>query len=284
MILGTRAIKDSEMLVRDTHDQPPFGKFSPSSLQSALIKIVKKSVLKRGIFRSSMTRLIMGAKGRPIDVSFRGCNFRLLGHNNLIEYGILLNPDYNADDIDFLINGAQHGANFVDIGSNIGLYSLPLAKAAGAQGTVISVDANPLMEQTLNWNADASQLSNIKMCCCAVSDQEGRGDLMVRKDDIAIVNVVEKEGGAVEIRTLSSIIAQAGVSSIYGLKIDIEGHEDKALVPFLDASPRSLLPRRIVIEHPEPDEDYPGCTSAFQRHGYTLVSRSRNNSFYMLER
>jgi hypothetical protein len=29
-----------------------------------------------------------------------------------------------------------------------------------------------------------------------------------------------------------------------------KGHEDKALPPFLDLAERSMLPRRIVIEHP----------------------------------
>ena len=69
---------------------------------------------------------------------------------------------------------------------------------------------------------------------------------------------------------------------IDGLKIDIEGHEDKALAPFLDGGERSMLPRRIVIEHPEPDADYPGCAAAFARHGYELVGRTRNNSLYRL--
>jgi len=36
----------------------------------------------------------------------------------------------------------------------------------------------------------------------------------------------------------------------YGLKIDIEGHEDKALVPFLLNAPKTLLPNKIVIEQP----------------------------------
>lgn len=234
------------------------------------------------MFRGSMAALIMRLSNTPLDVIFRGCGFRLFGNQNLIEYGILLEPKYNAGDIDFLLEGSTATANFVDLGSNIGLYSLPCAKAA-PQGVTVSIDANPKMADLLSWNTVASNLTNVRMISCAVSDTEGRGDLVIRKDDIAIVALVEKQDGAVPVRTLASIIAELGLNAIYGLKIDIEGHEDKALVPFLDKARRELLPKRIVIEHPEPEVDYPGCTAAFARHGYALVGRSRNNSFYRLE-
>ena len=45
---------------------------------------------------------------------------------------------------------------------------------------------------------------------------------------------------------------------------------------------REAVARRIVIEHPEPDADYPGCAAAFARRGYRLVARTRNNSLYTL--
>ena len=95
--------------------------------------------------------------------------------------------------------------------------------------------------------------------------------------------VEETGAGPIPVRTLEALLAEAGITRIDGLKIDIEGHEDKALAPFLDTAPRSMLPRRIVIEHPEPGADYPGCAAAFARHGYELVGRTRNNSLYRRE-
>jgi FkbM family methyltransferase len=276
-----RTIKASEMR-GDALVQPPFGTYAPRGKQKALLFLARITFLKRGLFRRTMTRLIMGQSGTPIDVDFRGCHFRLQGANNLIEFGILLNPRYNGEDIDFLIDGAPSGANFVDVGSNIGLYSLPMAKAASPKGRVVSIDANPLMASTLTWNANASNLSNVQVISCAVSDRDGRADLMVRKDDIAIVHVVEKSDGAVPVRTLSSLLEEHNIQSIHGLKIDIEGHEDKALVPFLSQAPKQLLPKRIVIEHPKPTEDYPGCTAVFKARGYLLKGRNQNNSLYEL--
>lgn len=282
MTSAFRDIKPDEYRLQRTESEPPFGTFAPGTLQRALISLAKGSVLHRGIFRSTMTRLIMGWNGKPLDVMFRDCSYRLRGMNNLIEYGILLNPVYNRADIDFLIEGAPTGANFLDIGSNIGLYALPMAKAAGVTGKLVAIDANPLMAQTLLANAGFSLLDNVLMFACAVSDREGHADLKVRKDDIAIVQVDENPEGEIPVRTLKSIVDDAGLATIHGLKIDIEGHEDKALVPFMEAASQSLLPRRIVIEHPNPDEDYPGCAAVFAKRGYILMGRSRNNSFYAL--
>ena len=264
-------------------DQPPFGTFAPNVLQRVLIGLARHTFLHRGTFRASLARLIMGKSGKPLDVSFRGCNYRLMGQSNLIEYGILLHPKYNAADIEFLIEGAQPGSNFLDIGSNIGLYALSLAKAAGKAGTLIAIDANPQMAQMLSANAAASGLDNVRMYACAVSDKDGHCDLVVHKNDVASVAVVESEAGSIPVRTLGSIINEVGIERIYGLKIDIEGHEDKALAPFLQAAPQELLPRRIVIEHPKSFDDYPACARALANRGYTLVGQSRNNSFYLHE-
>jgi FkbM family methyltransferase len=278
-----RPIKATEQTPADKYSKEPFGTFAPNLVQRLLIALAQNSFLKRGLFRGTISRLIMGLGGKPIDVRFRGCAYRLRGQNNLIEYGLLLNPCYNKRDIDFLIEGSNPGDNFVDLGSNIGLYTLPMAAAAGANGVVVAVDANPMMAHTLRDNLAASQFSHVRVFSVAVSDADGRADLMVLKDDVAIVHIVEKTDGSVPVRTLASIISECAVDSIYGLKIDIEGHEDKALVPFMIAAPHALLPKRIVIEHPKPNEDYPGCAAIFAKRGYELVERNQNNSFYVLK-
>jgi FkbM family methyltransferase len=225
-----------------------------------------------------MTRLIMAlGGGRAIDVVFRDATFRITGARNLMEQGILLHPRYNQADLDFLAPAVKD-AIFVDVGSNIGLYALPLAKLAAR---VVTIDANPRMAALLSRNAALSGLGNVTTLVSAVSDKAGRADLLVRKDDEAIVRIEEHATGAIDVNTLEDLLAGAGVGPIGGLKIDIEGHEDQALAPFLRAAPDALLPLRIVIEH-DNGRDYPGCAAAFLARGYDRVGRSRNNSFYQL--
>ncbi|WP_420406799.1 FkbM family methyltransferase [Hoeflea sp.] len=253
----------------------------PNPLQRGLIALARGSILRRGVFRATVSRLVFLLGGnRPFDVDFRGVTYRLEGGRNLIEYGILLNPEYNAQDIDFLAAGLSDGGVIVDIGSNIGLYSLPLARAAGREGRCIAIDANPLMTERLMRNAALSGLDNVTAIASAVSDRDGSGQLTVRKNDDAIVAVDESADGPIAIRTLAALLDEAGVPRVDVLKIDIEGHEDKALPTYLDTALPEMMPRRIVIEHPEADTDYPGCAAAFARHRYRLTGRTRNNSLY----
>ena len=274
-----RNLSFDEQLDKKDFTEYQFGSFKPNLSQRILIFIANKTFFKRGFFRIKFTQLIMSLTKGPLDIHFRNCAFRIYGENNLIEYGILLNPKYNQTDIDFLLEDSKSNSNFVDLGCNIGLYSLPLASSA-PNGTVISIDANPLMQSRLSFNANSSGIKNIQIICSAVSDKTGEGSLLIRKNDTAIVSVNEDIKGSIKIDRLENIIREQGLKSIYGLKIDIEGHEDKALVPFLLNVDDDLLPKRIVIEKKTKNSDYPGCAIAFKKLNYTLVSRSRNNSFY----
>ena len=280
MSRATRSITSAETAALTGDDAPPFGSYAPNFLQRAVIALARRTILHRGLFRHRMSRLIVALGGfKPIDLGFRGGNFRIRAENNLIEYGLMLHPGYNKPDIDFLSKAVGDGGTFVDLGSNIGLYSLPLAVVAGPKGRVVSIDANPAMAAQLRWNAAATGLANLTVVNCAVGDAEALVTLHIRKDDVAIVSVEAATDGEIRLRPLLAILREAGVVGVDALKIDIEGYEDKALPPFLDAAPDALLPKRIVIER-FGGGDYPICAAAFARHGYHLQGRSRQNSFY----
>lgn len=277
--LKTRPLQHDRDASDDSFYNADWGAHRPGMLQNLLIGLTRRTFLQRGRMRHRMTNLITGM-GRPIDVTFRGCNFRIEGRNNLIEYGLLTRPSYNGMEIDFLAQAVKQGGTALDIGCNIGLYSLPLAKAAGAQGRVVAIDANADMTRHLDFNAKASNLGNITTITTAVGGAEGRADLHIRANDVAIVSVIESDSGTVPVRPLMAILNDAGITSVDALKIDIEGHEDQALVPYLQSAPDAMLPARIVIERPGKDTDYAGCTAEFERLGYKLRGRSKINSLY----
>ena len=274
-----RILSNDEQTATNKYNHIKFGTFAPSYLQKIFIFIGQNSFLKRGLFRRRYSRMIFSLRKGPLDIYFRKCAYRLFGENNLIEYGILLDRKYNCLDLEFLLEGSKLDSNFVDLGSNIGLYSKPLALAS-PNGIVLSIDANPLMKSRLLFNIKASAIKNIQFVLSAVSNKIGKGSLKIRKDDIAIVAVDETIESDIKINTLENIIKENNLKSIYGLKIDIEGHEDKALVPFLLKTTEALLPKKIVIEKLSKYSDYPECTLAFDKLNYKLISRSKNNSFY----
>ncbi len=258
----------------------PWGAYTPNLIQRLIIAITRKTVLQRGALRMKMSKLIMSFSS-PLDIEFRGCRFRIEARNNLIETGILTRPTYNAEEIGFLSEALTDGGVAVDIGSNIGLYSLPLAKAAGRAGQVLSIDANPDMLRHLAFNASATGLENIRAVHVAVGAEEAMVDLQIVKDDVANVRVTESETGLTRMLPLLRILSENGVDRVDCLKIDIEGHEDSAMVPFLQHASEDLLPSRIVIERASAAADYPGCVAEFRRLGYELAGQTRNNSMYM---
>ncbi|MEY4981850.1 MAG: hypothetical protein RIR62_116 [Pseudomonadota bacterium] len=275
-----RPLTEAELARGRAEGDAPFGHHAPRGLAAALLWVARNSPLRWGIFRHRVARRVMRLNGGRLDLRFRGAAFRLQGDANLIETGLMLVPDYNGADIDFLLQDAPADAGFADIGSNVGLYALPLAVARPA-GRVVAIDANPRMVDHLSWNARATGLANLSAVHAAVSDAEGRADLVIRKDDVAIVAIRENPQGNMPVHTLAAVLAAQGVSRLHGLKIDVEGHEDKALAPYLQTAPDAALPSRIVIETAGDGDDYPACRAAFAARGYRLVGRTRNNSLYL---
>lgn len=275
----TRRMAPEDTGLPADYAEAPWGRYRPGFVQRALIALARGTPLHHGRMRHRMTNLIRGL-GSPLDVDFRGLRYRIEGRNNLMEYGLLLHPGYNREEIDFLCEDCPDGGVAVDIGANIGLYTLSLARAAGS-GRAIAIDANPGVLERLAVNAASSGITNITSVNCAVGDHVGQVDLAIRRDDLSIVSVEESAGGVVPMRPLLDILAGEGVKRVDVLKIDIEGYEDAALVPFFAAAPEDMLPRRVVLERGGPNGgDYVGCAAAFDRLGYRLAGRTRSNSLY----
>ena len=220
-----RLVTDTEQAEDHAQLSAPFGHHRPTFMQRCLIALARNTPLHHGRMRHKISDLIYKI-GSPVDIARSGSNFRVGMHPNLIEYGLMLHPSYNASDIAFLSEGLNAGSVVVDIGSNIGLYTCPLAQT-GAR--VVSIDANPAMTAQLRFNLKASGLPSEDVITVAVGDHDGTVHLEIHRSDVAIVKVVENSAGNLPVRPLSKILPELGVTRVDALKIDIEGHEDKAL-------------------------------------------------------
>ena len=70
----------------------------------------------------------------------------------------------------------------------------------------------------------------------------------------------------------------AGVARVDALKIDIEGFEDRALIPFFKEAPQSLWPRAVVIEHLSREEWKQDCVADMLARGYVETGKTRSNT------
>lgn len=269
-------------LVRE--NEPPFGAFEPRGLQWLLRKICQIPPLHRGKLRRPLANLVRQLSNQgTVDVYHRGAAFRLRPAASITEDALLIYPNYNLRELDFLIEGTPTGGVFVDLGSNVGFYSLALAAHVGPQGTIVAIDANPDMAAALRFNAQASGFENVCLVNVAVGESASRGDLFGKLGDLAIVNIVENPQGKIEIRPLLDIIREAKVTRVDTLKADIEGYEDLALVPYLSAVETDLKPKRMVIEHTSRHEWKTDLFPVLEQHGYRVVAATKGNTLFSRE-
>ena len=263
-------------------DEPAFGAYKPRGLQRWLRALTQIPPFHRGALRRPMANLIRRmAQDGIVDVQYRGGSFRLRPEVNLIEDAILVYPGYNSREIDFLIEGTPQGGVFIDLGSNVGLYTLALAAHIGQEGVALAIDANPDMAAALRFNVEASEFENVRIVNVAVGERASRADLLGGRDDLAIVCVAENPAGNIEIRPLADIVSEAKLTRVDSLKADIEGFEDQALIPYLNTVDEALKPKRISIEHLGRAGWKNDLFPVFEQQGYRLVGTTQGNSLFI---
>ena len=263
----------------------PFGAFAPNAAQAAIISLAQRTGLKRGAFRPMLSRLINLLRSGPLDVQYQGASFRFYHQASATERGALLNPDYNIEELDFLRTHTPKGGVFVDVGANVGTYAMALARHVGAGGTVIAIEPHPVTHARLAFNKSASRFTQVKLVAAAAGASDGELMIETDGDNLGASHIVTGDGSGKAIKVpslrLQRILEQAGVSHVDALKIDIEGYEDRALMPFFREAPPSLWPRAVVIEHLSKNEWLADCIADMFARGYAEAGRTRSNTLLL---
>lgn len=137
----------------------------------------------------------------------------------------------NAETFWYKIYRPRPGDVVLDIGAGRGEDTLPLSRAVGTSGRVISVEAMPSSFALLKKLCALNHLDNVTLVHAAVSDK--RGVLFAQCSTDAewqadIVLLTRPDGSsAVEVEgvTIDELCADAGVGEVAFLKMNIEGAE-----------------------------------------------------------
>jgi FkbM family methyltransferase len=193
-----------------------------------------------------------------IDTELWGLRLRLHPADNGCEKNALFTPQmYDVVEREALARAIEmHRKDqdfiFVDIGANAGLYSLYVAALTHDRAKIIAIEPQPHMVDRLAFNIKRNTLRSICIVQAAISDTPGQAMFGINSRDYGGSGLMSKRvtcaGITVPVRTLMSVLNEAGADHIDALKIDIEGAEDQALVPFLADAPQALLPHLIIIE------------------------------------
>jgi FkbM family methyltransferase len=241
-----------------TTETPAFGQFAPSPLIEGLMERTRrcdkswlgkrKAFLLRGL-------AIRALKGQPVDTQSLGAKMRLYPYNNVCEKRILFTPQYfDEAERQLLASRITPDFVFLDIGANIGGYTLFVAALAGPRARLLAIEPQPEIFERLIYNVRLNDFSNVKALNCAVADVEGEITLFVAhgnkgETSMRIVNA-DSRGDQIKVpaQTLSSIVAQEGFTHIDAVKLDVEGAEDLILEPFFREAPEHLRPKLVLME------------------------------------
>lgn len=125
------------------------------------------------------------------------------------------------------------GGVALDIGANLGEWTLPLARATGGTGRVIAIEPNPTVADALRLTLNINDMSQCKVLQCALSDRPGAGQLHLNEANsgMARLGVPDRDGGTVgvDVTTCDALAARERIERLDFVKIDVEGHERQVL-------------------------------------------------------
>ena len=235
--------------------------------------------------------VINGLGDRGVDTMVWGARARLYPAHNSCEKDALFTPQI-YDTLERGILGAAIDKKvaaggpfvFLDIGANVGLYSLFVASHARGSARILAAEPQPGIVDRLRFNIACNPGFDISVAPVAVADREAEVELVIHARDAAGSRLdlgaesVGTEVVRVAARPLAALVAEAGFSAIDALKIDVEGAEHLVLIPFLSGAPKALLPRLIIIEDHAQGDLY----ALFANLGYREDARSRVNRVFRL--
>ncbi len=264
-----------------------FGTYKPSGFSRIILTLVKL-----GFGRGRIKLLFAQLWGRfnrdrPLDMSYCGVKFRLKPLDNTIDSKMVFSSKRREEtELTMISRYLVDGGAFVDIGANIGYYSLNAA-LLGAE-KVIAIEPNPKILARLTDNIALNNLSSkIVVHDVAVGAQKGVAKLTIADNDFGSSSIVDHSVGAqnisVPILPLFEILKTEAVDRASIIKIDIEGMEDRALFPYFETIRPENYPKLIVMED--------GINSHWERdilgwilaNGYSRLERTRGNVMLTLD-
>jgi FkbM family methyltransferase len=190
---------------------------------------------------------------RVFDLTYRGFRLRLHPATNAGDEGIVLNGIHGEEDEFQRVEArVAEFENFIDIGANIGLYSLLAARNLPEGRPIVAFEPDAGTVRRLRINLALNGVTRVDVVEAAVSPARGEMSVFQAAHSIGLTSAYQRYESWTEQKVptlpLAEALAERGIARIGMLKIDIEGFEDQALLPYLDVMPPESWPRYILIE------------------------------------
>jgi FkbM family methyltransferase len=130
----------------------------------------------------------------------------------------------------FLLDSCASGDTFIDVGANIGVFTVPLAKHVGPGGRVLAVEASPSVADALRRNVKQNELENVIIEECAAADIDGARvefyDAPPEKFGMGSrAPQFSSKPRIVDTRTVDEMVRRLRLGRVAAMKVDVEGFE-----------------------------------------------------------
>jgi FkbM family methyltransferase len=158
-----------------------------------------------------------------------------LRYREVIGFLRLVQGSFERAEVETLMDAARPGTVAVDVGANVGIFTIPLGRAVGTDGAVWAFEPLPDNLDRLRANIAENRLANVSLFEAAASDTEGTLSFHVAGDS-AYGSTREVFQGWGTGRTLEvpgvrldTEWRARGMPRVSVIKIDVEGDERAVL-------------------------------------------------------
>jgi len=199
------------------------------------VVLIKLSPEERCIQRKSRRWATAMAEQRPLEMKVEGgARLRLYRHSalarNIYAYG------FEKRERIFTSRYLRPGDIFVDVGANMGLFTVIAANQVGSRGRVYSFEPVWRTRQWLEENVHLNQFDNVSVQALGLSDTEGQMEILVPNNGYdAWSSLATPIAGTdfhkeqIETTTWDEFCKRINGQRVTMMKLDVEGWENRVL-------------------------------------------------------
>lgn len=182
---------------------------------------------------------------------------------------------YEKEKMNAISKLLKPGATFVDVGGNVGDYSLLAARIVGDAGRVICFEPAPANYRWIEKSIDLNGYRNIRLSTVALSDAEGEASLYLGAQcgfHTLLKDQAERQAGVIQVKTqtLDSVLDEMGCATVDMMKVDVEGAELRVLKGARDTLQRNPNVILFLELHPGMGLDSREVCDFLRAQGFTL--------------
>ncbi|WP_328918791.1 FkbM family methyltransferase [Streptomyces jietaisiensis] len=206
----------------------------PPAIARAYVRHVPGSVGKSRVVGAYLNDALREAPRRRRCRTRFGARFNV-DTQDLIQRYIYMFGVWEPNLTGWLSSRLKPGDVFVDVGANVGYYSVLGARLVGPSGGVVAVEASPPFAELLRENLRLNGAGNVRVVNQAVSDREETVSLVLASSANMGANSIVPYEGPIEARyevpasPLHQLLSDDEVQRARVIKIDVEGAEGKAV-------------------------------------------------------